>query len=554
MATEKLRREGTLMCSILLGSPAVLFGTIAVALLTAGAAEADVTCSPTTPISQQNRTAMKHRAATVQNVRLNQTSVDEMLQWANPATISKSSNSAIDPRENQAYTLTGDLWHIKVEGNDCDFHLELSAPGTGTDADRIIVEVPQGPDFSPLRDKLIQALLASGEGDLRHTKSFDLAHSIRVQVSGYAFFDAFHYSKSNPKRGHGHGSAMVGTIWELHPVFQLSPVAGTAGTLTAETQPKPSAEMEATPQGTYDFAIAKSFLQGLENAKSIQSTFSLNLGQHSSIHSLSTDCEMHVVGTPQGGGLGWPGPVIVEPPNLCKLDPDGNEADNTSVWLSVFDDLSGQTCEVTGFPRIFTEHAAGPAGPSDPNHVFEVHPAVSISCGSQKLSFSDFITVFPGMRAISPNTAASCISDRKLEVRYDKDAQQYEFRESGGRCGNFAIVELKAVNPQWIQAINGGHSTIARVSPDGQSIAPLKIYTLSRSDVDSWLAASKSSSGDPFAGKFLHGPFTYDYYAIIKIVHPRSMEWQEMADWVPVPYPLAFVVFGHAAAPPWATE
>src|SRR5437016_4753460 len=117
------------MCSILLGSPAVrssvLFGTMTVALLTASVAKADVTCSPTTLISQQNRTAMKHRPATVQNVRLNQTSVEEMLQWANPATISKSSNSAIDPRENQAYTLTGDLWHIKVEGNDCDFHLEL---------------------------------------------------------------------------------------------------------------------------------------------------------------------------------------------------------------------------------------------------------------------------------------------------------------------------------------------------------------------------------------------------------------------------------------------
>jgi hypothetical protein len=527
-------------------------GALASALSTI--ATADITCTATTAISRQSRTDMKHRPASVQNVHLNQSSVEEMLLWPNPSTITKNSNTAIDPRENQTYTLSGDLWRVKVEDNDCDFHLEVSPPGAGIDADRVIVEIPQGPDFTTLRDRLIQALAAAGAGDLRHTKSIDLSQPIRVQVGGYAFFDAFHYSKANPKRGHGHGTQMVGTIWELHPVLELGLGTTAPSTLLAETVTETPAETAVDPQGVFDFAIARSFLENLENGKSIQSTFHLTLGQHSSIHALDSDCEMHVVGTSQSASLGWPGSIVVEPPNLCKFDPQGGEGGDTSTWLSVFDDLSGQNCDVTGFPRIFTEHASGSGGASNPNHVFEVHPALSVSCGAQKISFADFVTVFPGMRAISPSTTASCISDRKLEVRYDKESQQYEFRESGGRCGNFAIVEMRALSPQWIHSITGGHSAIARVSPDGQTTVTLKIYSLSPSAVDTWLGAAKGSPDNSAAGKFLHGLFTYDYYAIEKVVHPRSKPWQLMNEWVSVPFPLAFVVFGQTDTAPWSAE
>jgi hypothetical protein len=45
-------------------------------------------------------------------------------------------------RENEVYLLEGDLWRVKLEDNDCDFHLELSAPGAAKTASRIIVEIP----------------------------------------------------------------------------------------------------------------------------------------------------------------------------------------------------------------------------------------------------------------------------------------------------------------------------------------------------------------------------------------------------------------------------
>ena len=63
---------------------------------------------------------------------------------------------AIDPREEQAVTLEGDLWRVVVEANDCDLHLELSAPGGGVDAPRVIAEVPAGPGCQAARAAVLR--------------------------------------------------------------------------------------------------------------------------------------------------------------------------------------------------------------------------------------------------------------------------------------------------------------------------------------------------------------------------------------------------------------
>src|SRR5215467_6166498 len=78
-------------------------------------------------------------------------------------------------------------------------------------------------------------------------------------------------------------------------------------------------------------------------------------------------------------------------------------------------------------------------------------------------------------------------SRRALSVRF-KDGQ-YEFLQHAGTgCGNFAIVEVGALNPAWIRATTGGHSAIARVSADGTTRVSLKIYTLAGTAIDTWLA------------------------------------------------------------------
>lgn len=109
-----------------------------------------------------------------------------------------------------------------------------------------------------------------------------------------------------------------------------------------------------------------------------------------------------------------------------------------------------------------------------------------INCNGQQLSFTSQLKVYPGTRTISPSTAESCIGQRQLFVRFDVDRQQYVFREAGGQCGNFAIVEVQNVLKSTIRSVGSGHSAIARVSADGQSLTTLKIYTLSPSAEDSW--------------------------------------------------------------------
>jgi hypothetical protein len=329
-----------------------------------------------------------------------------------------------------------------------------------------------------------------------------------------------------------------------------SPTGPTPTTVPSVTA-VPSASSGAEG-AAWDFAISQDYLAQLETGHSIQPGFTLKLGDHSAVHKLQDDCEMHAAASPQSLTFGSPNDVVVEPPNVCKNAPSAAGASGND-WGSVFDSFNSQNCQVTGFPRIFTEHASGSTGASNPNHVFEIHPMTGLNCGGQQLSFGSLLKVYPGMRAISPSTTEACIGQRQLFVRFDVDQQQYVFREQGGRCGNFAIVEVQNVLTSTIRSVGGGHSAIARVSPNGQSLATLKIYTLSPSADDSWLS-QLSPSHNGGTRVLLHGLFTYDYFAIQRVVHPKGQDWQRPPDWVPVPYPLAFVVFGQADSPPWSEE
>ena len=147
-----------------------------------------------------------------------------MLQWAPPAGVTTLKQRRLDqpfpPRENEVYTLEGDLWRVKLEDNDCDFHLELSAPGKPKTAPRIIAEIPQGEPFLEAREKVLEMLTAHGYS-VTMGKPIDLDEPLRVKVIGYAFYDSAHFSKKNAKKGHGHGTKYVGTLWEIHPVWEI---------------------------------------------------------------------------------------------------------------------------------------------------------------------------------------------------------------------------------------------------------------------------------------------------------------------------------------------
>ena len=307
----------------------------------------------------------------------------------------------------------------------------------------------------------------------------------------------------------------------------------------------------------YDFSLSEQYLSKLAEA-GIQPELTVHLDARTKrVHTLGADCEIHMAATPEGPVLASPPKVVVEPPNVCKYSPPGSTAASETllrnkIWPAFLDaHVMGKSCEVRGFPRIFTEHAQGESDPANPNHVLEIHPALSIRCDGESVSFSSFLRYIPGMRAIKPSTAASCIRQRELKVRYADG--QYEFKEGGGQCGNFVIVEVSMLDPAWIRKVKGGHSAIARVSADGASTATLKIYTLEGTEIDSWLAdAMQNGVGN--ARILLHGMLTYDYFAILKAVRTADGEWTHPGDWQEVRFPLALVVFGQAQKPPWEEE
>src|SRR5216684_3613043 len=185
--------------------PFIFFG-VAVALTLTFNAHAQVgKCTPTTPQPNQARTTVKHRPLPSPQVKAKSIKVTEVLAWDPPAGVDtnkklRSSSTTIDPKEKQVYIIEADVQLAKIEGNDCDVHLEISK------------------DVSPgARNTLLAALHV----DLTEVQKYEPDPSLKITVTGYGFWDGAHYSPSNPKQGHSHGSTNVKNLWELHPVSKV---------------------------------------------------------------------------------------------------------------------------------------------------------------------------------------------------------------------------------------------------------------------------------------------------------------------------------------------
>ena len=152
-------------------------------------------------------------------------------------------------------------------------------------------------------------------------------------------------------------------------------------------------------------------------------------------------------------------------------------------------------------------------------------------------------------------------------MRYNAKSKSYEFLENKATCGNFAIIEIGYVDKKWIRETEGGHSAIARISPDGETRVTAKLYTLAGTEADGFLKRisadrTDSTPSDPRARDDLawstrriwHGMFTYDYFAMVKAVRTPSGVWSKSKTWKDIPFPLAFVLTGEADEAPWDSE
>jgi hypothetical protein len=176
--------------------------------------------------SEQYRGKLKHRARgdetgtsiTVSNiyelpeVRTEIANSDDNKERAIPASA-----------ELQTFTLEAFLRQAKVEGNDCEIHLELSDTAR-KNARRVIVEIPPDPDVASDYQKILRLMRSRfpRRRKLGPGIAFGLLPAVRVKITGFGFFDGVHKAMAGPKRPNGgHGSAPVKTFWELHPAWNI---------------------------------------------------------------------------------------------------------------------------------------------------------------------------------------------------------------------------------------------------------------------------------------------------------------------------------------------
>lgn len=317
-----------------------------------------------------------------------------------------------------------------------------------------------------------------------------------------------------------------------------------AGGVTGSVRP---ALAQSADEDPFDFALSESYVRALAEKDTVSYTMPLNLGGHSKVHPIGNDCEMHIAGTAPEE-LGTPGAVIVEPPNLCK-----QKAPAPGKWESWADaNVKGQDCEVTGFPRIFTEHATGGQGESNPDHVLEIHPALAMTCSatSVDIDFRPFLKMYKGMRRLKDQTAAECFQHRKLFVR--KNGANYEFKQDGGgSCGNFAVVSIALYKKEWVHEIHGGHAAIVRAFAGQEGPFTMKVYTLAGTEADQILAGAVS--GLSKSRLLVHGMITYDYFNILRAVRNPDKSWlsdSKLRAWTAVEFPVSLVLFGKSPEPP----
>ena len=129
--------------------------------------------------------------------------VDTILSW--PLGPDPAFDAPRQGRELQLFHISRAFLEFAWERpEDCDLTLEISQVPDKT-APRVIVETPIESEYCSARRQLQKQL--AGLGEQLNTNSGELHQPRQVEVTGLAFRDF----------AHGRGTAVVATLWELHP-------------------------------------------------------------------------------------------------------------------------------------------------------------------------------------------------------------------------------------------------------------------------------------------------------------------------------------------------
>jgi len=238
---------------------------------------------------------------------------------------------------------------------------------------------------------------------------------------------------------------------------------------------------------------------------------------------LKTD-EKPISSPAEGEAPGWG--VVAELPNV-RLGSGDEELDK----------LKGETVAFHGYYRVWNEghHAEKMPPPSNPNHVFEVHPAWGFTSGASKFEEKSLVAAIPeynGYGASKFKAIFEAIKEEEWLRAYQDD--NFLFVELGETPNFFQL----PVRIRGVKTINGGHELRVDVFSDKNHtkrvFRNLRCITVSGSPIDGTLAVGKSA--------FLLGFFSVNLKKAMK----ASASARSEEDSIRVVNALEFFVFGRA--------
>lgn len=136
-------------------------------------------------------------------------------------------------KEDTIATISGWLYLVAFEKDDCDFHMQISPqPRTSAnpptkDDNCIIVEIPSGQyaitisdQVEAVRQWVIDNLLAKTPPEIGSVHV--MQHPVYVTVTGALFYDDGHTYAPDGGTGRGKAGMESKTLWELHPVTAMN--------------------------------------------------------------------------------------------------------------------------------------------------------------------------------------------------------------------------------------------------------------------------------------------------------------------------------------------
>jgi hypothetical protein len=287
------------------------------------------------------------------------------------------------------------------------------------------------------------------------------------------------------------------------------------------------------------------------------------------VHTPEADCEIHIGAELVDQTISDFGNIVLEPPNVCK----DNRESSRAAWRAFYQTAAERECVAEGFIRVWPEHLSGGSLPSNPDHFMELHPMRSLVCGQtfaidtrqQLAAHRDLGYKTAGQISTLARTFRLFIrrtvhpDDNSLNVvafdyyacTYVNNSEQCAWGKPG--LHNFARLSVETLD-RTLRCSGGADNGESFKTILGSSRArSVSGYLSTRAQITKLYAldgtnffASVGSCPTSRTGRSTYdvlGIFTVDPLSVVKVLDRISAENLD-DEWVEVPFPVAYIVFG----------